>query len=47
MRDNDRQAPINDVITWMQDPNVFLPSGADIAAAAWRTSHHPGGGLEF
>lgn len=40
LRDRDRQAPTNDVIAWITNPTTFLPSGADIAAAAWRTAHH-------
>jgi acylglycerol lipase len=47
MRDKDRQAVIGDVIAWMEAPRGFLPSGADIAAAGWATTHHPGGGLVF
>ena len=47
MRDLDRQAPINDVIAWINDPNALLPSGADIAAAAWASRFNPGGGIEF
>ncbi len=47
MRDLDRRAVIEDVIFWMRTPDALLPSGADIAAAAWTTSHHPGGGVEF
>jgi acylglycerol lipase len=34
-RDLDRAAPIGDVISWLQNPALTLPSGADIAAAAW------------
>lgn len=47
MRDKDRQAVIGDVIAWMEAPEGFLPSGADVAAAGWATTHHPGGGLVF
>ncbi|MEJ1978393.1 MAG: alpha/beta fold hydrolase [Acetobacteraceae bacterium] len=47
MSDLNRLAVINDVLAWMQSPDALLPSGADIAAAAWRTSHHPGGGFAF
>ena len=47
LRDKDRQAPIGDVIAWMRDPAALLPSGADVAAGAWASTHHPGGGLTF
>jgi alpha-beta hydrolase superfamily lysophospholipase len=47
MRDRDRQAVIGDVIAWMQAPGALLPSGADVAAGAWASLHHPGGGLAF
>ena len=47
MRDLDRQAVIGDVIAWINHPDALLPSGADIAAAAWATRYHPGGGVEF
>ena len=47
MRDLDRQAVIGDVIAWIRHPDRFLPSGADIAAAAWATRWHPGGGFQF
>jgi acylglycerol lipase len=47
MRDLDRQAVIGDVIAWIRHPDASLPSGADIAAAAWATRWHPGGGFEF
>jgi alpha-beta hydrolase superfamily lysophospholipase len=47
MRDLDRQAVIGDVISWIQHPDAALPSGADIAAAAWASRFNPGGGIEF
>ncbi len=47
MRDRDRQAVIGDVIAWIEHPGTFLPSGADIAAAAWASRYNPGGGFEF
>ena len=47
MRDLDRQAVIGDVIAWIRHPDALLPSGADIAAAAWATRWHPGGGFQF
>ncbi len=47
MRDLDRQAVIDDVIAWIRQPDASLPSGADIAASAWATRWHPGGGFQF
>ena len=47
MRDLDRQAVIDDVISWMRHPDGLLPSGADISAAAWAARFNPGGGLTF
>ena len=47
MRDLDRQAVIDDVIAWITHPDALLPSGADIAAAAWTTRFNPGGGFTF
>jgi len=47
MRDRDRAAVIDDVIAWMHAPGALLPSGADVAAGAWASTHHPGGGLTF
>jgi alpha-beta hydrolase superfamily lysophospholipase len=47
MRDLDRQAVIGDVIAWIRHPDELLPSGADIAAAAWASRFNPGGGVEF
>jgi alpha-beta hydrolase superfamily lysophospholipase len=35
LRDNDRAAPIEDILAWIRDPNAPLPSGADLAASAW------------
>jgi alpha-beta hydrolase superfamily lysophospholipase len=35
LRDKDRLAPTEDVIGWITDPHAWLPSGADLAAAAW------------
>jgi acylglycerol lipase len=40
MRDLGREAVIGDVIAWIGAPDAFLPSGADVAAAAWATTHH-------
>ncbi len=39
LRDRNRAAPIGDVIAWLRDPGAWLPSGADLAAAAWRSAH--------
>ncbi len=44
LSDRERQLVIDDLVGWMQSPGALLPSGADIAAGVWRTSHHPGGG---
>ena len=35
MRDQDRQAVIGDVASWISEPQRALPSGADVAAAGW------------
>jgi alpha-beta hydrolase superfamily lysophospholipase len=35
LRDKDRAAPTEDVIGWILHPTMWLPSGADLAAAAW------------
>ena len=35
MRDRERQAVIRDVASWIGDPQRALPSGADVAQAAW------------
>ncbi len=35
MRDRGRQAVIGDVASWIADPAHPLPSGSDVAAAAW------------
>ncbi len=40
LRDRGRTAVIGDVIAWIDAPDALLPSGADIAAAAWRSTHH-------
>jgi acylglycerol lipase len=47
MSDVNRRMVIDDVIAWMRSPDALLPSGADIAAGAWRSSHHPGGGFAY
>ena len=40
MRDRGREAVIGDVIAWIDAPDAWLPSGADVAAASWRSVHH-------
>ena len=40
MRDRAREAVIGDVIAWIDAPDAWLPSGADVAAASWRSVHH-------
>jgi alpha-beta hydrolase superfamily lysophospholipase len=35
LRDKDREMPIGDVLSWIQDPKQPLPSGADKAALIW------------
>lgn len=40
MRDRARASVIGDVIAWMDAPDAWLPSGADVAAASWRSMHH-------
>ncbi len=40
MRDRAREAVIGDVIAWINAPDGWLPSGADLAAASWRSVHH-------
>ena len=35
MRDHNREAVIHDVVSWIAHPDRALPSGADVAAAAW------------
>lgn len=40
MRDRNRESVIGDVIAWIGTPDVWLPSGADVAAASWRSMHH-------
>lgn len=35
LRDKGRAAPIGDILAWIDDPGGWLPSGADLAAAAW------------
>jgi alpha-beta hydrolase superfamily lysophospholipase len=39
MRDQDRALVDADVLSWLADPGRWLPSGADINAAAWQADH--------
>ncbi|MDR3536230.1 MAG: alpha/beta fold hydrolase [Acetobacteraceae bacterium] len=41
LRDIDRITPIDDILAWMRDPAMPLPSGADRAAAAWLAQQSP------
>ena len=40
MRDRGRAAVTGDVIAWIGAPGAWLPSGADLSAAAWQSGHH-------
>ncbi len=40
MRDRARMAVIRDVLAWIDAPDGWLPSGADVAAGSWRSAHH-------
>ncbi|HQT78543.1 MAG TPA: alpha/beta fold hydrolase [Rhodopila sp.] len=35
LRDKDRSVPLEDILSWIDDPQAPLPSGADKAAQAW------------
>jgi alpha-beta hydrolase superfamily lysophospholipase len=37
LRDHDRALVEADILAWLADPHVWLPSGADINAAAWQS----------
>ncbi len=39
LRDRDRALPEADVLSWLRAPDRWLPSGADVAAAAWQADH--------
>ena len=41
LRDNERVAPIDDIIAWIRDAAAPLPSGADRAAEAWLRKQPP------
>jgi len=38
LRDKDRALVLADILAWLRDPDAWLPSGADAAAAAWRAA---------
>ena len=39
LRDRDRALVEADILSWLNDPDRYLPSGADVAASAWRADH--------
>ncbi len=39
LRDRDRALVEADILAWLDNPDQYLPSGADVAAAAWRADH--------
>ncbi len=39
LRDRDRALVEADILAWLDDPDQFLPSGADAAVAAWGADH--------
>ena len=39
LRDNDRALVEADILSWLETPDEWLPSGADINAAAWQSDH--------
>ncbi len=39
LRDRDRALVLADILAWLDNPDRWLPSGADVAAAAWRGDH--------
>lgn len=42
LRDKDRAAPIEDILSWIKDPAAPLPSGADKAASVWLAKEETG-----
>jgi alpha-beta hydrolase superfamily lysophospholipase len=38
LRDMDRALVLADILCWLRDPDAWLPSGADAAAAAWQAA---------
>ena len=43
LRDHDRALVQADILSWLADPGRWLPSGADVNAAAWAADHGYGG----
>jgi alpha-beta hydrolase superfamily lysophospholipase len=43
LRDHDRALVEADILSWLADPGRWLPSGADVNAAAWQADHGYGG----
>lgn len=41
LRDHARITPMEDIMSWIRDPDAPLPSGADRAAAAWLAKQPP------
>ena len=39
LRDRDRALVIADILSWLDNPQAWLPSGADAAAGAWVADH--------
>ena len=39
LRDRDRALVIADILSWLNTPQAWLPSGADVAAGAWTADH--------
>ena len=39
LRDQDRALVQSDILTWLDTPDRWLPSGADVNAAAWVADH--------
>jgi alpha-beta hydrolase superfamily lysophospholipase len=39
LRDLDRALVSTDILAWLNDPDRWLPSGADVNAASWQTDH--------
>jgi alpha-beta hydrolase superfamily lysophospholipase len=39
LRDLDRSLVEADILSWLSDPHRWLPSGADVNAAAWQSDH--------
>jgi acylglycerol lipase len=39
LRDRDRALVTADILSWLQTPDAWLPSGADAAAGAWQADH--------